>query len=112
MINSFQFGKIVIDGKEYTNDVMIFPDGKVEKWWRKEGHLVALDDLTLLLRDSLKVLIIGSGTARMLSCPPNLIAHLADKGIKVVYEGTEQAVEKYNQQEKDTKTAAVLHITC
>ena len=112
MVTSFQFGKIVIDEKEYTSDVMIFPDGRVEKWWRKEGHLVALDDLTSLLRDPPNTLFIGGGTARMMGCPQNIISHLNDKGIKVIYDGTDRAVEKYNQQDKSIKTAAAFHITC
>jgi hypothetical protein len=112
MVDSFQFGKIVIDGKEYTSDVMIFPDGRVEKWWRIEGHLVALDDLTALLRDPPNILFIGGGTARMMGCPQNLISYLNDKGIRVIYDGTEGAVKRFNQQDKGIKVAAVFHITC
>lgn len=36
MINSYDFGRIVVDGKAYTSDVIIFPDRVNSYWWRKE----------------------------------------------------------------------------
>ena len=34
-IDSYEYGKIVIDGKEYTEDI-IFCDGVIIKDWRRE----------------------------------------------------------------------------
>lgn len=112
LIDSFQFGIIVIDGQEYSNDVMIHPDGKIEKWWRKEGHLVALDDLSILLNHSPDVLIIGAGFPGMMAVPGGLITYLQEKGIKVIYDRTDRAIEKFNQRDTSKKTVAALHITC
>jgi len=40
------FGLIVIDGRQYTSDLMIYPDGQVkDSWWRKSGHSVTIDDI-------------------------------------------------------------------
>ena len=78
MIDSYQFGKIVIDGQEYENDIMIHPDGRIEKWWRKEGHIVALDDLQTLLNDSPEIMIIGAGCPGMMALPGNIITFLQE----------------------------------
>ena len=112
MIDSFQFGQIVIDGQEYSNDVMIHTDGRIEKWWRREGHIVALSDLNALLNESPEILIIGAGCPGMLSLPGGLITHLQDKGIQVIYDRTDRAIERFNQRDQNKKTAAALHITC
>ena len=45
-IERYSFGIIVIDGKTYTDDLIILPDGKILKpWWRQQGHQLTMDDL-------------------------------------------------------------------
>lgn len=40
MMEKYEFGRIVIDGKTYTDDIRII-DGKVlPKWWKTEGHFL------------------------------------------------------------------------
>ena len=39
-IDRYAFGNIVIDGKAYTKDVIIFPDRVYSPWWRKDGHFL------------------------------------------------------------------------
>jgi len=34
MIESYSFGQMVIDGQEYTSDLIIFPDRINSSWWR------------------------------------------------------------------------------
>jgi hypothetical protein len=45
MITSYDFGHIIIDGKRYTSDLIVFPDRVKVGWWRKEGHRLQLEDL-------------------------------------------------------------------
>ena len=44
-IDSYQFGKIVVDGTSYTSDVIILGKTIVSNWWRKQGHLLSAEDL-------------------------------------------------------------------
>jgi hypothetical protein len=44
-IESYRFGEIVIDGQRHSEDVIIYPDRVDAKWWRKEGHSLALTDV-------------------------------------------------------------------
>ena len=46
MIESYSFGRMVIDGIRYTKEVIIFPDSRIlSPWWRNQGHVLTADDL-------------------------------------------------------------------
>jgi hypothetical protein len=39
MIESSAFGVMTIDGRTFSSDLIIFPDGSVkDRWWRQRGH--------------------------------------------------------------------------
>ncbi len=44
-IEHYSFGKIIINGKTYTSDVIIYPEKVDSSWWRKQGHSLYIDDL-------------------------------------------------------------------
>jgi hypothetical protein len=39
-IDSYKFGRIVIDGQAYSRDVIILPDRVIRDWWRDSGHIL------------------------------------------------------------------------
>jgi hypothetical protein len=51
-IDHYGFGHIDIEGRSYDADVIIFPDHVQERWRRREGHRLALDDLGSVIADS------------------------------------------------------------
>lgn len=63
LIDSYEFGRIAVDGKNYTSDVIIFPDKVLDGWWRKNGHSLHLQDLKKVLEAEPKpeVLVVGTG---------------------------------------------------
>ena len=61
LIESYSFGRIIIDGQEYTSDLIIYPDKIDSKWWRLKGHLLQIDDLRDILEYNPDVLVIGTG---------------------------------------------------
>ncbi len=48
-IENYQFGRITIEGRTYTSDVIISPDGVNNSWWRETGHEVSINDLGPIL---------------------------------------------------------------
>ncbi|MGB9440927.1 MAG: hypothetical protein WCB15_23500, partial [Desulfobacterales bacterium] len=42
MIEKYSFGKIVVNGVTYTNDIKIVQGRVVSDWWRKKGHSVGM----------------------------------------------------------------------
>lgn len=110
-IDQYSFGKIVIERKIYTKDVIILPDRVFSPWWRKEGHLLRLEDLDEVLREKPEVLVIGTGYSGVMEVPQDLLQELAIEGIRVVVKKTPEAVGIFNIL-NIPKKAAALHLTC
>lgn len=111
-IESYKFGNIVIKNTTYTHDVIILKD-KINKWWRKTGHLLCLDDLILITEEKPEIIIIGTGAYGMLKVPQEVINELTEKGIKIIIDTTKEAIEKYNKLVEEGKNiAGAFHITC
>lgn len=111
-INEYNFGYIVINGHKYLSDVMIYPDGAVEEWWRSEGHTVNHDDILGVLSSEPEVLVLGTGATGMMKVPFAIYELCREKGINLVVETTADAVNVFNHRKKESRTAAGLHLTC
>ena len=112
MIDSFRFGEIVIDGRRYTSDVIIYPGRVDPSWWRKEGHQLHIEDLKDIVAKEPEVLIIGTGDAGVMSIPEEAVEYLQKKGIDLIAERTGQAFKTFNQLSGSRKVIAALHLTC
>jgi len=112
IIESYSFGRIVIDGRKYTSDVILFPDRVNDSWWRREGHCLAIEDLSEVLHDPPEMLVIGTGSMGLMRVPEETINHLKKQGIEVITALTPKAIKIYNQMQAERKTVAALHLTC
>ena len=112
MINSYDFGRIVVDGKAYTSDVIIFPDKVKDNWWRKEGHALHIEDIESVVEEKPEVLIVGTGKYGILKVLPETEEYIESKGMELIVEVTEKACEMYNEISKNKKAIAALHLTC
>ncbi|MEW6214996.1 MAG: MTH938/NDUFAF3 family protein [Nitrospirota bacterium] len=111
-IEHYSFGKITIDGKTYTSDVIIYPGRVDSSWWRKEGHSLHIVDLTDIINAKPEILIIGTGYSGVMVVPRETLIYLESKGIEVHVERTGKAVELFNKLQKDKVVIAALHLTC
>ncbi len=111
-IDSYQFGKIVIDGHTYHKDVMITPDGVVPNWWRREGHSLCLEDLQNLLLSPPQELVIGQGAYGRMAVPLQVRRELEARGIHVRTLPTGEAWRIFNELRDQGNVAAALHLTC
>ncbi len=118
MIESYTFGRIVIDGKTYTHDVIISPEEVYGSWWRKEGHRILPDDLSEILSRSPDILIIGRGASGMMRVAEETESILKEKGIELIVPSTtHEACDEYNRLYRDPagrgkRIVAALHLTC
>ena len=110
-VDSYNFGNIVIDGRAYTSDVIIYPTRVFSPWWRKEGHMLCIDDLGDLFEEKPDLLIVGCGYHGVMKVPDEVIGHLEDKGIETSVRKTTEAVEIFNQH-REGRVVAALHLTC
>ncbi len=113
MIQDYGFGRIQIDGKTYTSDVIIYPDHVDGSWWRKEGHSLCVDDLKEVLETAPEVLVIGCGAMNVLRVPKEAQAEIESRGIELIAQPTAQACDTYNELAKTVRNViAGLHLTC
>jgi hypothetical protein len=112
MIDSYSFGRIVIDGKTYTSDVIIYPDKVNDSWWRKSGHLLHKEDLTDVIQYNPEVLIVGTGDNGLMKVPNDTKQFLESKGIELISEETRKACDIYNELKGRRKIVAAFHLTC
>jgi len=112
-IESYSFGVIKIDGQEYRSDLVIYPGRIDDKWWRKEGHLLQMEDLAAVFTLNPEVLIVGQGLPGLMKVDGKVEEYCRNHNIGLVSLPTTEAVEKYNQLEKKKPLViAAFHLTC
>jgi hypothetical protein len=112
-INSYQFGRIVIDGTAYNSDCLIL-DGSVRPgWWRKHGHLLTIEDLKPIIAAKPSILVVGCGASGMMTVSENVDEMLQEQGIELFAASTHKAVARFNElASKGENVAGALHLTC
>ena len=112
IIDSYQFGQIVVNGKKYISDVIIFPDRVRDNWWRRTGHQLCLKDVAEVMTENPEVLVVGTGAAGLMKVLPEVERGVETQGIKLIVEATDRACHTYNHICHSQKVVATLHITC
>ncbi|MEO0254757.1 MAG: MTH938/NDUFAF3 family protein [candidate division WOR-3 bacterium] len=112
-IEKYDFGEIIINGKKYTRDLIIFPDKIKENWWRKEGHSLCIEDLKEVIEYKPEILIIGTGYSGVMEVKEEVIKELERNNIKVIIKKTKEAVNIFNEyMDRNKKVVCALHLTC
>lgn len=96
MIESYSFGCMVVDGQTYASDLIIFPKKINTSWWRKSGHRLCLEDLEDVFEEEPEVLVIGTGFNGLMKVDEEVKSEAQGKGIALIIEKTEKAVQKFN----------------
>lgn len=113
MIDSYEFGKIVIKGKAYTQDLIISLTGIQSEWWRREGHKLYPEDIKKNLVGGIEALIVGTGAAGCMEILPEIYKMAEDLNFEIIALPTEQAVKKFNQLVEVKKNiVGAFHLTC
>jgi len=115
MIKSYEFGLIVIDGKKFTRDVIVFPEKVIDNWWRKEGHRLHLEDLDEILNHEPKpkVLVVGTGYYGIMKISPAVENTLQSQEIELIAQPTKEACQTFNKLLKSNRPlVGAFHLTC
>ena len=110
-IDSYEFGAIVIDGRTYRTDLLIWPDRIKSDWWRSESHLLQIPDVFEALAAGIQVLVVGTGAYGRMALDQELTANLKNQGIDLVARPSGEACRVINQMGHG-RWAAALHLTC
>ena len=116
-VDSFQFGSIVIDGKRYGHDVLLFPDGMVSErkggFWKFGSHAIKKADIEELIRAKPELLIVGTGTNGRARIDSDAEISAAEATIKLLVAPSSEAINRLNQLiDEGKRIAALIHITC
>jgi hypothetical protein len=123
LIESYEFGAMVINGKRYTSDVIVLPERVIDGWWRKEGHKVHVEDLEGILKQEPKpeVLVLGTGYYGLVKILPEVQNTLESHGIELVAQPTKEAWQTFNKllqknalthKSKEKVIVGAFHLTC
>jgi len=112
IITHYSFGKIVIDDRTYTSDLIIYPGRVDDKWWRREGHRLQAEDLSAVVEAGPEAVVIGTGNLGLMKVPAETKAFLQSRGIEVHLARTGRAVKLFNALQATKRTIACLHLTC
>lgn len=115
MIDSYEFGAMVMNGKKYTSDVIVFPERVIDSWWRKEGHRLHVEDLEEILKQEPKpeVLVVGTGYYGLVEISPEVENTLKSHEIELVAQPTKEAYQTFNKiLESDKRVIGAFHLTC
>lgn len=106
---------MVVKGKRYISDLIVFPEKIVSGWWRKEGHKLCVEDLKEVFshRPLPEVLIVGTGYSGLVKVLPEVEKALKEHGIKLVVQPTGEAYKTFNEFLKVGRlVAGAFHLTC
>lgn len=112
-ITAYKFGGMEIDGKPYSQDVIILRDRIIASWWRKEGHLLQPEDMSEIIHDRPEILVVGQGAFGEMKISDGAKALLKENGIELAHSNTEPACRIYNEYKAaGKKVAGAFHLTC
>jgi hypothetical protein len=113
VIDRYHFGRIEVDGKVYDGDIKIIAGRVVSDWWRREGHVLDVEDIEDVLSAGPEILVVGMGRPGNMRVRSSLKTLLAEMGVELVEEPTESAVKTFNDLWKAGRSVAgAFHLTC
>ncbi len=113
MIEEYEFGRIVVNGKVYFSDVIIHPDGVEEGWWREEGHRVTMRDIDIIVQLNPEAVVFGNGTSRRVRVDREVRKYFESRGVDVFEDDSHSAVKIFESLIRSGKRAVLaIHLTC
>ena len=113
-IDSYSFGRIRIDGIDYSKDVILLRGEVRSPWWRAAGgHVFAPTDLEGVVAAAPEIVVLGTGYFGRVKVLDETLTAFADAGSEVVVERTGNAVKSFNRLAAEGRdVTAALHLTC
>jgi len=110
------FGEITAGDKTYYHDILIRPDGTIEKRKKKlskkvygTSHTLSAGEADYILEQGVPV-IIGSGQYGVLQLSEEAKKLFRENGCSVIIADTPAAILKYNKA--DAPCVGLFHVTC
>ena len=104
-------GEIVVDGKSYCSDMIVWWDGECE--FVKKDHMLDMRVFSRLLRRKPGMVVIGTGEHGRLRLSDHIRHVASDKGVRLIEETSGKAAKTFNDLAgSGKKVVAFIHATC
>ena len=112
-IDGYSFGRMSVGGREYTSDLILYTDGRIQDNWRRaQGHNLLPGDLTSVLGAVPEKLIIGTGASGLIRVSEGVVEACEKRGIEIEACPTPVAVTRFNESAEEGRLiAACFHLT-
>ena len=113
-IDEYSFGRMTVGGEEFTSDLIVYPDGRIQdNWWREQGHHLLPGDITTVFEATPEKLVIGTGASGLMRVSESVVKLCEKRGIGIEACRTTEAVARFNEAAiAGTSVAACFHLTC
>ena len=111
-IGSYEFGRVIVNGKTFDQDLIIFPSKVRSGWCRKKGHELCLDDIKEVIEEKPEVLVVGTGDSGLVKILDEVKERLKKERVELIAKRTGEACDVYNRLSSQKKVVAALHLTC
>lgn len=116
-IDELTFDSIVIEGKQYGRDVLIFLDGTVKKrsgdFLMFGSHEIRERELKELSHGQPEAIIVGTGTDGAAHIAAEAESWAKANNVSLLVQPSYDAIVKLNElTEQKKKVAGLIHITC
>ncbi len=108
-IDSTCFGSIIVRGRKYESDVIIFWDGEIIE--REKSHNFSKGELQDILLKEPEIVVVGTGQSGLMKVDESAEILAGLEGVKIVAKPTPQAIEEFNKL-SGKKVAGIFHVTC
>ena len=111
-VSHYEFGKIIINDKEYIKDIAVWPNGDITPG-PEDMHFLHISDFNELFKSGLNKLVIGSGDegAMEMDFSRKLEKKIKGKGIELIMMDTHELVKFLNKTKK-RDFLVLVHLNC
>lgn len=112
-IERIGFGKLILDGRTFTSDLIIHPDGRVvDGWHRQRGHRLSMEDISGLVAAGPDMIVAGTGVYGLMTPDADVEKRLLQSGIDFLWARNKKAAEIFNHHVSTGHVGACFHLTC
>lgn len=120
MIEEYNFGYIIIDGRRYNNDVEVRWTNEVLPWRFKNRHQIDTEEVRRTIEQKPETIIIGIGQSGLAIVTEQAQNFIRENGIELIIDKTEEAVKTFNVMKEDSleeegrqrRVIGLFHLSC
>ena len=110
-IQFVKFGEVMVDGKVYYSDMIVWWDG--EKEFVPKTHILGMQAFSRLLRKNPDMVVVGTGQQDCVRISDDVREKARDRGVMIFEETSAKAADIFNGlAATGKKVVAFIHTTC